>query len=68
MNKNAGISSAHDAKADGPYVYPFYTDLVKDLPNAIKGIDEALMSFVPQFRNALLTGRGVSQSASASQK
>ncbi|WP_244101617.1 hypothetical protein [Burkholderia ambifaria] len=68
VNKNAGISSAHDAKADGPYVYPFYTDLVKDLPNAIKGIDEALMSFVPQFRNALLTGRGVSQSASASQK
>ncbi|WP_157658592.1 hypothetical protein [Burkholderia ubonensis] len=47
---------------------PFYSDLVKDLPNAIKGIDEALMSFVPQFHTALLAGRGISQSASASQK
>lgn len=68
VNKNTGSTFAQDAKGDGPYIYPFYTDLVKDLPNAIKGIDEALMSFVPQFRNALLTGRGVSQSASASQK
>ncbi|KVM69570.1 hypothetical protein WJ60_10825 [Burkholderia ubonensis] len=47
---------------------PFYSDLVKDLPNAMKGIDDALMSFVPQFRTALLAGRGISQSASASQK
>ncbi|WP_322021735.1 MULTISPECIES: hypothetical protein [unclassified Burkholderia] len=68
VNKNTGSSFASDAKENGPYVYPFYADLVKDLPNAIKGIDEALMSFVPQFRTALLTGRGITQSASASQK
>ena len=68
VNKNTGSSFASDAKENGPYVYPFYADLVKDLPNAIKGIDDALMSFVPQFRTALLTGRGITQSASANQK
>ncbi|WP_175941842.1 hypothetical protein [Burkholderia pyrrocinia] len=68
VNNNTGSIFAQDAKSDGPYVYPFYADLVKDLPNAIKGIDGALMSFVPQFRSALLAGRGISQSASASQK
>ncbi|WP_367188818.1 hypothetical protein [Burkholderia sp. Ed8] len=68
VNKNTGSNFASDAKENGPYVYPFYADLVKDLPSAIKGIDEALMSFVPQFRTALLTGRGISQSASESKK
>ncbi|WP_193102509.1 hypothetical protein [Burkholderia sp. Z1] len=68
VNKNTGSNFASDVKENGPYVYPFYTDLVKDLPNAIKGVDEALMSFVPQFRTALLTSRGITESASASQK
>lgn len=68
VNKNTGSTFASDAKDNGPYVYPFYADLMKDLPNAIKGIDEALMSFVPQFHTALLNGRGISQSASAAQK
>ncbi|WGS47533.1 hypothetical protein LFL97_41110 (plasmid) [Burkholderia sp. JSH-S8] len=68
VNKNTGSNFTQDAKEDAPYAYPLYSDLVKDLPNAIKGVDEALMSFVPQFRTALLTSRGISQSTSASQK
>ncbi|MGU7771836.1 hypothetical protein ACV229_16905 [Burkholderia sp. MR1-5-21] len=47
--------------AKDPYSYPFYSDLVKDLPHAIQGVDEALMSVVPQFRQGLLVSRGVSQ-------
>ncbi|WP_423760469.1 hypothetical protein [Burkholderia sp. NLJ2] len=68
VNRNFGSSFNQDDKKVDPYVYPFYDDLVKDLPHAIRGVDEALMSFVPQFRTALLTSRGITQSANASQK
>jgi len=67
-SKNADLNSSQDAKESIPYTYPFYADLLKDLPHAIQGIDEALMGFVPQFRAALLAGKGVSQSTSVSQK
>ncbi|NTX25758.1 PepSY domain-containing protein [Burkholderia pyrrocinia] len=68
VNRQTGSNFSQDEKEVIPYVYPFYADLVKDLPHAIKGVDEALMSFVPQFRTAVLTSRGITQSASSSQK
>lgn len=67
-SKNADSNSSQDAKESIPYAYPLYVDLLKDLPHAIQGIDEALMGFVPQFRAALQAGKGVSPSIGVSQK
>lgn len=67
-SKNADVNSGQDAKESIPYTYPLYTDLLRDLPHAIQGIDEALMGFVPQFRTALQAGKSVSSSTGVSQK
>jgi hypothetical protein len=60
--------SGRDDKRPDPYSYQFYSDLINDLPHAIQGLDETLLSFVPQFHSALLAGRGVAQSLGDGQK
>lgn len=62
------MNANRDIKKPDPYSYQFYSDLVADLPHAIQGVDEKLMSLVPQFRTALLSSRGLSESIDANQK
>lgn len=68
FDKNNWANSNQGPVESVPFSYQFYSDLVKDLPHAIQGIDEALMSFVPQFHTALLESRGVSESVVSGQK
>ncbi|MFM0714829.1 hypothetical protein PQQ73_00610 [Paraburkholderia strydomiana] len=71
-NRDDGVNmtsrSGRDDKRPDPYSYQFYSDLINDLPHAIQGLDETLLSFVPQFHSALLAGRGVAQSLGDGQK
>lgn len=43
-----------------PYHYSTYSELKDDLPRAIRGVDEAVMGLVPEFKTDLLASRGVS--------
>ncbi|NRO99514.1 hypothetical protein GWC77_26950 [Paraburkholderia sp. NMBU_R16] len=57
---NQGISD--------PYHYTTFSELKDDLPRAIKGLDEAVMGLVPQFRADLLASRGVSAATAQAPK
>jgi hypothetical protein len=68
FDKNNWAKSNKGSKEPVLFSYEFYSDLVNDLPHAVQGVDEALMSFVPQFRAALLASKGVSESGAGGQK
>jgi hypothetical protein len=45
------------SRFDDPYSYGTYSSLVDDLPHAIQGLDESMMSLVPQFGALLKSAR-----------
>jgi hypothetical protein len=47
------------AMHDSVYNYSRFVDLTADLPNAIQGINEATMGFVPEFNADMLASRGM---------
>jgi hypothetical protein len=42
------------------YHYTTYSELKDDLPRAIRGLDEAVLGLVPEFKSDLLASRGMS--------
>jgi hypothetical protein len=68
FGKNNFTNSNRNSQEPVAFSYQFYSDIVNDLPHAVQGVDEALMSFVPQFRTALLASKGISQSVGSVQK
>jgi hypothetical protein len=51
-------------KLSDKYSYSTYADLVKDLPHAIDGLNQATMSFIPEFAANLKASRQVTQTTS----